>query len=157
MSSKNPKRIIDYFIMIYEPSHERAVARGYVPEQILVAEKALGRPLTPDEDVKHINGDTQNNDPSNLEIISSNSGYKTQVLGNETVSRPKKIQSCFVSCKFNKVCWKTIREPIAKKNNIYLPFLCSWQSEGDIYSCGHFWNFIDKVVEEEQGSSEDIG
>ena len=62
--------IYDYFILTYKPSHPRAVAEGYVAEHYLVAEKEMGRYLTPDEDVRHINGNTQDNLPSNLEVIS---------------------------------------------------------------------------------------
>jgi len=57
------ERILDYYVLVWSPDHERAVGDGYVPEQILVAEKVLERPLTQDEDVRHIDGDTRNNAP----------------------------------------------------------------------------------------------
>lgn len=43
--------------------------RLYVPEHRLVMERFLGRKLAPDEHVHHIDGDTLNNSPSNLKIV----------------------------------------------------------------------------------------
>lgn len=42
--------------------------QGYVPEHRLVMARMLGRPLTDAETVHHIDGDRQNNDPSNLQL-----------------------------------------------------------------------------------------
>lgn len=144
------KTIIDYFVLIYFPDHSRAVGEGYVPEQILVAEKVLGRDLTPDEDVRHINGDVKDNRPSNLEIVSSNAGYKVKSIldvpenDEQGAQRNSKI---YMPCRFQKECWRDVRLPIIKKEHIYLPYICSYQSEGDIYKCSIFWKFMDKKME----------
>lgn len=54
---------------IYNPYHFRATKTNpYVFEHILVAEQTLGRNLTKDEVVHHINGDKQDNHPENLEV-----------------------------------------------------------------------------------------
>jgi hypothetical protein len=130
-------RIEDHFILIYKPEHHRAFPVGYVPEHYLVAEESLGRPLSDDEDVKHINGDTRDNDPKNLKVVSGS--YKILALdGADTGHKPSKT---FVSCRFQKSCWEKIRGPIARKNKIFLPYVCSYQSEGDIYFCGNYWTF----------------
>jgi hypothetical protein len=44
--------------------------RHYEPEHRLVMERFLGRKLSPDEHVHHIDGDTLNNSPSNLQLVS---------------------------------------------------------------------------------------
>lgn len=140
-------KIFDYYILIYKPRHPRAVSAGYVPEQILIAEKYLNRPLAPDEDVRHINGNAHDNRLQNLEITSSNSGYKSKTLGlslDDEEFTQKRNTKTFVSCKFQRQCWKEIRAPIARKNRVYLPYICSFQSEGDIYKCSHFWKFLEK-------------
>jgi len=54
----------------------------------------------------------------------------------------------FVSCPFQKPCWKEIRRPIIKANKgLYLPYICSYQTEGDLENCGHYHNYIAKERE----------
>ena len=138
-----PNRLVDHFVLIYKPEHHRAFSVGYVPEHILVAEEKLGRPLSDDEDVKHINGNTRDNNPQNLKVVSGS--YKILVLNSEadTGHKPSKT---FVPCKYQKPCWEKIRSPIARKNKIFLPYVCSYQSEGDIYMCGNYWTFYEGEI-----------
>lgn len=149
-----PKKpnIYDYFVLVYMPKHSRAFATGYVPEQILVAEKTLKRSLTLDEEVRHINGDVQDNRPENLEIISPHAGYKVQSVGEFPFDAPERANQSktYIPCKFQKPCWREIRAPLARANNIYLPYICSFQNDGDLYHCSHFWKYIDKDVEEQK-------
>lgn len=150
VSTAKPPKILDFYVLLYSPHHERAVGDGYVPEQILVAEKTLGRKLTHDEEVKHINGNPHDNRPANLEIYSVNAGYKTVVLASGEEITRRTQDKTFIPCKFQKPCWKTIRGPLAKKEGVYLPYICSFQTEGDIYKCSRFWTFIDQTLEEEK-------
>lgn len=154
--SRRPK-IYDYFVLVYAPHHIRAVQSGYVPEQILVAEKVLGRKLTPDEDVRHINGDVQDNRPVNLEITSSHADYKTTTLEVGVAPIKRAVHKSFIPCRFQRQCWKEIRAPKAKKYGIYLPYTCSYQVEADIYKCGHFWNYLDKELEKKNTVVSDGG
>lgn len=148
----HPNKIFDYWVMVYRPNHPRAFGIGYVPEQILVAEKELGRNLDQDEEVRHINGNAQDNRPSNLEVISAHTGYRVHSISDTTEDRIRHTTpKAFVPCKFQKPCWKNIRAPIARKNKVYLPYLCSYQVEGDIYKCSHFWNFIEEELAARSG------
>jgi len=141
---KKPSKIQDHFVLVYQPGHSKAVAAGYVPEHILVAEKSLGRSLTADEDVRHINGDPHDNRPANLEIISLGDNFRSQSVEiTPDIIKRKTSSKTFISCRYQRVCWKTIRSVIARENGVYLPHICSWQTEGDIYDCSHFWNFFD--------------
>ena len=54
--------------LIYAPEHPNAY-RGYIYEYRMVASATLGRPLTQDEVVHHIDGDVTNNSPENLQVM----------------------------------------------------------------------------------------
>src|SRR6185295_14001072 len=97
----NKPKIYDYYILVHSPDHPAIVGDGYVPEHILVAEQELGRFLYPDEIVKHKNGDTHDNTPSNLEVISTSQGYKKIIHLGEEQSESRKVTASktFISCK----------------------------------------------------------
>lgn len=54
------------YVLIKMPTHNRAQANGYVYEHILVAEKALGKPLPSGAIPHHIDKNRSNNITSNL-------------------------------------------------------------------------------------------
>lgn len=151
---KKPPKILDYYVLIYNPVHPRAIGTGYVPEHILVAEKVLNRSLSADEEVRHINGNPHDNRPANLEIISANSDYKTQVLDTDVDLGSRKPNKTFIPCRYQKPCWKEVRSKIAKENGIYLPYYCSFQTEGDVYRCSRFWGYLEAEMEETKNKEE---
>lgn len=63
------------------PDHPRASRHGgYVAVHRLVMEQQLGRYLTPQEVVDHIDGDPSNNDPSNLRLFANNAEHLRTTL-----------------------------------------------------------------------------
>lgn len=58
------------YVYIHQPNHPRC-CRRYVPEQILVAEIALGRYLNGDEIIHHLNEIKGDNRPTNLYLFAS--------------------------------------------------------------------------------------
>ncbi len=56
------------------------IGGGYVQEHRLVVARSLGRPLTQDETVHHIDGDTTNNAPENLQLRQGKHGKGTTAV-----------------------------------------------------------------------------
>ena len=63
------KKIISGYIGVWSPEHPFKGMYGYVYEHRLVMEKYLGRYLTKDEVVHHIDRNKKNNDISNLQLM----------------------------------------------------------------------------------------
>lgn len=59
----------DGYIEVYYPKHPDTTVSGWMLEHRLVAEKKIGRRLTRNEHVHHVNADRCDNDPTNLEVI----------------------------------------------------------------------------------------
>jgi hypothetical protein len=60
------------YVLLKIVGHHLADRQGYVREHRLVMEEKLGRRLERGEVVHHIDGDTGNNDPANLEVFAGN-------------------------------------------------------------------------------------
>lgn len=72
------KVMISGYYYIYYPNHPCAIkGRRYVAEHRLIAEQKLGRYLNSNEVAHHINGNTLDNTPSNIEILTSSQHNKT--------------------------------------------------------------------------------
>ena len=61
-------RICNGYRFVASPSHPRATEKGDVQEHILVAERAMGKPLPTKAVVHHMDGNRSNNDPKNLVV-----------------------------------------------------------------------------------------
>jgi len=62
--------------MLYKPNHQNATKQGYIMEHRFVMSEHIGRPLTKDEVVHHIDHDITNNDISNLQLFESKSAHR---------------------------------------------------------------------------------
>jgi hypothetical protein len=86
------------YVLILLPEHPRARKNGYVLEHILVAEAMLGRSLTDEEEVHHIDRNRANNDPSNLKVYASHlAHWMTEHY--EDVARARDAAKCAASSK----------------------------------------------------------
>lgn len=70
----------DGYILVWAPDHPMATKDNRVREHRLVAEAMLGRYLTTEEVVDHIDGDTRNNSPDNLRVFARNSEHLAVTL-----------------------------------------------------------------------------
>ena len=56
------------YIQIWMPEHPNSKGGGYIHEHRLVMSEKIGRPLVKGENVHHIDGARDNNEPKNLEL-----------------------------------------------------------------------------------------
>ena len=63
------------YVLIKKKGHPKSDPRGYVPEQILVMEQHIGRNLTKEEVVHHVNEVKNDNRIENLLLMSNNSEH----------------------------------------------------------------------------------
>lgn len=70
----------DGYVLIYAPDHPASTAAGRVREHRLVAEQMLGRFLTAEEVVDHVNGQKADNRPANLRVFPRNSEHLAVTL-----------------------------------------------------------------------------
>ena len=67
--------------VIASPNHPKASNTGYIYEHVYVAEQILGRQLTDNEVVHHIDKNTKNNNPDNLMIFATNADHNAYHKG----------------------------------------------------------------------------
>ena len=108
-------RMIDKggYILLKKKDHPFANRQGYVREHRLVVEDKLGRYLTPEEVVHHIDGNVANNHPDNLEVYSSNAEHLKRDLAGRIPkwSRSGKRRILAAKRGYYAIVRKTITEP----------------------------------------------
>ena len=127
------------YLCEFAPNNPRATQEGYVYTHVLIAEEKLGRYLTPDECVHHIDENKYNNNPENLMVFKSRAdhsafhkGVKAIQDGDVWYCPDKKVKHknlctvCNTNYKDEKAdmcieCWNKIRNKFVKKTSIKRP------------------------------------
>lgn len=91
-----------YILIRVGADHHLADTRGYAYEHRLVAEKKIGRRLRPGELVHHIDGNKENNDPENLDVMKSRADHRREHRKSDSCLRipgqPNPLVSCACGC-----------------------------------------------------------
>jgi hypothetical protein len=76
------------YVSLFCPTHPFANSQGHVMEHRLIMEEAIGRILSPQEAVHHINGIANDNRRENLMLFSSRGKHLQYHMHNEIKERP---------------------------------------------------------------------
>jgi len=105
---------------IYAPDHPMAKADGYIQESRLVMSEALGRTLSPDEVVHHIDGDPFNNHFRNLRLTSRSQHARRHLVRPGTEKRRRELKWCEID---------GCPEPATKDSSRCVFHMSDWQLE----------------------------
>ena len=83
---KGGRRRSKGYIVAYAPNHPRASVNGTVPEHILIAEAAIGRSITSEIKVHHVNGKRDDNRNQNL-VVCQDEAYHQLLHRRERVHK----------------------------------------------------------------------
>lgn len=79
------------YVLVYMPDHQDSDKRGYIREHRLKMEKKIGRRLTKNEVVHHIDGNPANNKIGNLKLYGSHADH----MRDETTEFKRKQNGTF--------------------------------------------------------------
>ncbi|MDY0188920.1 MAG: hypothetical protein RBR16_13470 [Syntrophus sp. (in: bacteria)] len=99
------------YVLILQPNHPRANPAGYVFEHILIAEKAIGKPLLPQAVVHHFNEKKNHNRNDNLVICNDESYH-------QLLHRRKRALIACGHANWRKCCYC---HQYDKPENLYIP------------------------------------
>lgn len=103
------------YIEVRKKDHHRTRKNGYVFEHILVAENKLGRKICVNEHVHHKDGNKQNNNPDNLEVLSHGEHTKITMFNRRTGK--------YLNCKHCGIVY--YRKPYQAKKSNYCSLSCN--------------------------------
>lgn len=85
------------YLKVWAPDHPRAHG-GRVLEHILVMEQVMGRPLSQQEHVHHLNGDKADNRPENLVLLTPSEHQKLHAATDHVQAQPRRVAVTCAEC-----------------------------------------------------------
>ena len=94
------------YILNWNPNHPRASRKGYVLKHILIAEKALGKPLPTGAEIHHLDGDAANNNQTNLVVCENRKYHALLHLRKRAIDEghPANYRKCPFCKQYDKPC-----------------------------------------------------
>ena len=80
---KGGRKMVGRYWYVWQPEHPHCTRQGYVAEHRLVQEQKIGRYLLPNEVVHHIDGQSTNNAPENLQHFATNAEHLRHELSGQ--------------------------------------------------------------------------
>lgn len=121
-------RILNGYVLVYKPQHPKAMKngnwKGYIYEHVLMIEEELGRSLTKDEEVHHLDLDRSNNCIHNLIVL--NKSYHRRLHKWIQAGAPilKDIERISVNSTKPKLRCKCCNKPLKLKQKNYCSKSC---------------------------------
>ena len=100
------KKTVSNYNFIWNPNHPNSNSDNYVYEHVLIMSNFIGRPLKKGEIVHHIDGNRQNNNINNLQLMTNKEHMRLHHL------KDMSNRICF-KCKSNETYrWKNTNRPL---------------------------------------------
>lgn len=129
------------YVYLYAPNHQRAKC-GRVPEQILVMEHHLGRPIRPGEVVHHVNKIKTDNNIDNLELKTTTQHMRDHALERGLGTLIQGTPRRSVKCIELDIIYPSIRAAAKKIGVTHQSLIYALKNQTK--SCGYTWRYADQ-------------
>ena len=114
----------------------------------ILVEQKLGRPLKPDEDVHHIDGNVDNNDINNLQVV--NHGEHQREHSTKYIDTIEICQICGNKFIMKGKSWSNLYRDLHRNPPKYRVLTCGKSCAGRVNSSNLLYNIEDRLVEVEK-------
>lgn len=119
------------YILVLNSHHPRSTKNGYVLEHLIVASRALGRPVPEGSPVHHVNGDGTDNRPCNLVVCEDNAYHALLHVRQDALenSGDPNLRKCYFCGEYGDPLGPDMYDPTNKKNGGTHHYACRSRHE----------------------------